>query len=180
MLNPSLCNVATGKQSQGLPVGLLEFIVLAEACLIDVDNFLLRQDVPFTRYVDDFRIFCTSRNRQSSLNTHWLNTFFRSIDSRSSPRRAPSRISKNSLKEELSDPEEVEQQARVDRMNQLFKEIAEENGPYWYEGLDEDNEEEILSQAQKDSFIALFEQSRQKASTPSRPRATPTAQRLEE
>ena len=60
-------NVLTGKQSQGLPVGPFASIVLAEACLIDVDNFLLRQDVRHTRYADDFRIFCESRKQAIEL-----------------------------------------------------------------------------------------------------------------
>jgi hypothetical protein len=43
-------------------------------------------------------------------------------------------------------------------VNQLFKEISDENGPYWYEGLETESEEELLNQAQKESFIALFEE----------------------
>jgi reverse transcriptase-like protein len=48
----------TAKQSRGAPVGPSVSILLAEAVLTDVDNFLLRLGVPFTRFVDDFRIFC--------------------------------------------------------------------------------------------------------------------------
>jgi reverse transcriptase-like protein len=154
----SFLNVLTGKQSQGLPVGPFASIVLAEACLIDVDNFLLRKDVPFTRYVDDFRIFCTSRRQAIELK-HALAEYLFSVHrlSLESTKSLIAHVEKF-IREELSDPEEIEQQARVERMNQVFKEIADESGPYWYEGLDEDNEEEILDQAQKDSFIALFEE----------------------
>jgi len=49
------------KQSRGLPVGPIPSIVLAEALLTDVDNFLLRRGASHVRYVDDFRIFCGSR-----------------------------------------------------------------------------------------------------------------------
>ena len=45
------------KSSQGIPVGSAASIVMAEAVLIDVDNFLKNQGVQHTRYVDDFRIF---------------------------------------------------------------------------------------------------------------------------
>lgn len=45
------------KSSQGIPVGPAASIVMAEAVLIDVDNFIRNQAVPHTRYVDDFRIF---------------------------------------------------------------------------------------------------------------------------
>ena len=59
-------NQLTSKQSQGLPVGPLGSNVLAEASLIDVDNFLLRQGSPHVRYVDDFRIFCRSQRKLSN------------------------------------------------------------------------------------------------------------------
>jgi hypothetical protein len=62
-------NQLTAKQSQGLPVGPLASIVLAEACLTDVDNFLRRLDIEHVRYVDDFRIFCKSA-RVNGLETH--------------------------------------------------------------------------------------------------------------
>jgi len=48
------------KPSQGIPVGPAASIVMAEAVLIDVDNFLKNQGVQHTRYVDDFRIFGNS------------------------------------------------------------------------------------------------------------------------
>jgi len=51
------------KTSQGIPVGPAASIVLAEATMIDVDQFLMNKDVEHSRYVDDFRIFSTSRDR---------------------------------------------------------------------------------------------------------------------
>lgn len=48
----------TGGQSRGLPVGPTASIVFSEACLSDVDMFLMRKGYTHTRYVDDFRIFC--------------------------------------------------------------------------------------------------------------------------
>lgn len=48
------------KSSQGIPVGPAASIVMAEAVLMDVDNFVKNQAVPHTRYVDDFRIFANS------------------------------------------------------------------------------------------------------------------------
>jgi len=49
-------------QSRGLPVGPLASVPLAEACLNDVDHYLLGKGWQHTRYVDDFRIFCRSRS----------------------------------------------------------------------------------------------------------------------
>jgi hypothetical protein len=48
-------------QSRGLPVGPMVSVPLAEACLDDVDRHLLGKGWKHTRYVDDFRIFCRSR-----------------------------------------------------------------------------------------------------------------------
>jgi hypothetical protein len=52
-----------GKASQGIPVGPAASIVMAEAVLIDVDEFLASRGVVHTRYVDDFRIFSNSYNQ---------------------------------------------------------------------------------------------------------------------
>ena len=153
----SFLNQLTGKQSQGLPVGPFASIVLAEACLIDVDNFLLRQNVPYTRYVDDFRMFCTSRRQAIELK-HDLAEYLFSVHrlSLESSKSAIKHVNRF-VKTEMSDPEEIEQQARVNRMNLLFKEVVDEGGPYWFEGLDEGTENELLNKAQKESFIAVFE-----------------------
>lgn len=51
-----------GSVSQGVPVGPAASIVMAEALLIDVDNFILNHGCQFTRYVDDFRIFSNSES----------------------------------------------------------------------------------------------------------------------
>jgi hypothetical protein len=43
--------------SQGVPVGPAASIIMAEATLIDVDNFIIESGFQHTRYVDDIRIF---------------------------------------------------------------------------------------------------------------------------
>jgi len=45
------------KDSYGLPVGNVASRILAEVALIDVDEYLLSQDVNFTRFVDDYKLF---------------------------------------------------------------------------------------------------------------------------
>lgn len=47
----------SGRDSYGLPVGSNGSRILAEASLIDIDNFLLSHDVDFIRFVDDYRMF---------------------------------------------------------------------------------------------------------------------------
>jgi hypothetical protein len=55
-----LNNLNASQHSRGIPVGPTGSIPLSEACLNDVDNFLIRNGIKHTRYVDDFRIFCNS------------------------------------------------------------------------------------------------------------------------
>ena len=46
-----------GKTSQGIPVGPAASVVMSEALMTDIDQFLNSFGLPFTRYVDDIRIF---------------------------------------------------------------------------------------------------------------------------
>ena len=46
-----------GRDSYGLPVGGDASRILAEASLLDLDRFLVRRNIPYIRFVDDFRIF---------------------------------------------------------------------------------------------------------------------------
>lgn len=55
------------KSSQGIPVGPAASIILAEAIMIDIDNFLINKGVFHTRYVDDFRIFSDSKDKLVSV-----------------------------------------------------------------------------------------------------------------
>ena len=55
------------KASKGIPVGPVASIVLAEAIMIDIDNFLINKGVFHTRYVDDFRIFSNSKEKLNSV-----------------------------------------------------------------------------------------------------------------
>ncbi|MBK3748483.1 RNA-directed DNA polymerase [Stutzerimonas balearica] len=49
------------KASQGIPVGPAASVVLAEAILIDIDQFIANNHVEHVRYVDDIRIFSDSQ-----------------------------------------------------------------------------------------------------------------------
>lgn len=51
----------SNQHSQGIPIGPSGSIILAEAAMIDVDDFLARGGYRFCRYVDDFRIFFQSK-----------------------------------------------------------------------------------------------------------------------
>lgn len=58
----------SNRDSYGLPVGSNASRILAEAALIEVDNYLISQKVDFCRFVDDYRIFA----KDSATAHHWL------------------------------------------------------------------------------------------------------------
>ena len=58
----------SNRDSYGLPVGSNASRILAEASLIEVDNYLLSQNVNFCRFVDDYRIFA----KDAATAHHWL------------------------------------------------------------------------------------------------------------
>lgn len=47
----------SNRDSYGIPVGSNASRILAEASLIEVDNYLISKDIDFCRFVDDYRIF---------------------------------------------------------------------------------------------------------------------------
>lgn len=47
--------------SYGIPIGNIPSRLLADLVIDDVDRLLLSEGVTFTRFVDDYRIFCNSR-----------------------------------------------------------------------------------------------------------------------
>lgn len=59
----------SNRDSYGLPVGSNASRILAEATLIEVDDYLLSHNVDFCRFVDDYRIFaCNSETAQHHLS----------------------------------------------------------------------------------------------------------------
>ena len=150
-------NQLTAKQSQGLPVGPTASAVLAEACLIDVDNFLLRQNVPHVRYADDFHIFCTSR-RQAIEIRHALSEYLFAVHRLSLESSKSSVQHVTQFLKELSDPEEAEQQAKVDKLSELIHTFEEEHGGYWFEDPESPDESEMFGQAEKEVLADLFRQ----------------------
>ncbi len=73
LANPNLAGTArsieqfllrlNSNSSQGVPVGPAASIVMSEAVLSDVDEFLRTKGFPYCRYVDDLRVFGSDRRR---------------------------------------------------------------------------------------------------------------------
>ena len=58
----------SNRDSYGLPVGSNASRILAEAALIEVDNYLISKKVDFCRFVDDYRFFASD----AAIAHHWL------------------------------------------------------------------------------------------------------------
>ncbi len=113
-----LMNFTRG-QSQGIPTGPSASIILSEACLSDVDNFLLRKGYSHTRYVDDFRIFCrTLEEANKALHdlTEYLYTSHRLT---LQGHKTIIFDVHEFMTRELVDPEEVEENSRTEKLKNL-------------------------------------------------------------
>lgn len=58
----------SNRDSYSLPVGSNASRILAEAALIEVDNYLVSQNIDFCRFVDDYRFFA----KDAATAHHWL------------------------------------------------------------------------------------------------------------
>jgi hypothetical protein len=65
------------KDSYGLPIGSNASRILAEATLIDIDNYLIDEGIEYTRYVDDFRFFAIDSNTAQQWITKLITKLFR-------------------------------------------------------------------------------------------------------
>jgi Reverse transcriptase (RNA-dependent DNA polymerase) len=156
-----LSNINSGHHSRGLPVGPSASILLAEACLADVDNFLIRKGYSHTRYVDDFRIFCANYHEAVSA-LHDLSEYLYTAHRLSFQSSKTQIMSKDDFrKEELVDPEQLEVKSKKEKIQELFHQIASAH----YEGSDEDEfelddstEAELLRDTIGDLFKSLVSQ----------------------
>ncbi|EHH2475234.1 reverse transcriptase [Vibrio vulnificus] len=55
------------KASQGIPVGPAASIIMSEATLVDIDEFISNKGIEHARYVDDFRIYANSRKELENI-----------------------------------------------------------------------------------------------------------------
>lgn len=142
------------KQSRGVPVGPYASIVLAEACLNDVDAFLIRKGRTHVRYVDDFRIFCRSRWEAISLLHDLTEYLYTSHRMSLQTGKTKIRTVDEFKQKEIFDPAEEEERGKMDRLRQLMEEIAEATGYTVY--AEEDLDPLSVSQAVRDNLADLF------------------------
>ena len=145
-----LMNFTRG-QSRGIPIGPSASVIFSEACLSDVDNFLLRKGYIHTRYVDDFRIFCQNlEEAYKALHdlTEYLYTAHRLALQTHKTRFYET---KDFIDKELIDPEELEAKTKEEKLNSL-KEFFEQ-----YQEFDGKTEPDFIDTVIRDNLVELFE-----------------------
>jgi hypothetical protein len=149
-----LMNLA-GRYSRGIPVGPSGSILLAEACLADVDSFLLRKGYEHTRYVDDFRVFC----RDYSEANHALHDLSEYL-------YTSHRLALQSGKTDimpidkfaaayLVDPEEVEQTKKTQKISIILQQLSRHT--VYGTATEDDLSPEELREVVKQNLIELFD-----------------------
>ncbi len=151
-----LMNLTRG-QSRGVPVGPSASILLAEACLNDVDSFLLRKGYAHSRYVDDFRIFCINRIEAYKV-LHDISEYLYTSH------RLALQSSKTNIQDitqfiekELIDPEKIEEQNKAHKINELVQKCSEHpNYPGLENVLYQQKSELDLNEIVRENLIELF------------------------
>lgn len=153
-----LGNLNSRHHSRGLPVGPSASVLLAEACLADVDTFLIRKGYQHTRYVDDFRIFCGTREQALSA-LHDLTEYLFTTHRLSLQGNKTKIFAKDDFrKTELVDPQGMEVQSKQEKIQELLNEIdySPYNGfdPADFE-VDDSTEAELLRDTIRELFVQL-------------------------
>ncbi|MCG3190145.1 MAG: hypothetical protein LKCHEGNO_02762 [Burkholderiaceae bacterium] len=144
----------TGGQSRGIPVGPTASVVFSEACLSDVDLFLIRKGYVHTRYVDDFRIFCANESiawRALHDLTEYLYTAHRLALQSNKTRMLDVR---DFVDKELIDPHRVEETT----IEQKLALIAEQASIYGdAEEIDDESLNEVVRENLRELFVEALE-----------------------
>lgn len=147
-------NKVSARHSRGVPVGPMASIILAEACLIDVDSLLITRGWSHTRYVDDFRVF--GQSYEECLNalhslTDYLYTGHR-LCLQSSKTRI--RLVETFIERDLKDPERLAEQGKIDKLQALIDQLRDITG-YTF-NLD-DLADSDVNDAVRDSLKEVFQ-----------------------
>lgn len=115
----------SNKDSYGIPVGNVASRILAEAALIDIDQYLLSEGVKFTRYIDDYRLFAPSllvaQEWMNKLTTRLFRDGLMLNTGKTQIRKAHPKA--------LANQEEPKEKA-ADEAEQVLKEITKLTGGY--------------------------------------------------
>ena len=137
--------------SHGIPVGPVASIIMAEATLLDIDEFITSNGFIHTRYVDDFRIFSDSRIELIRLHqklTHYLYATHRLVLASAKTGIVPTQLF---LETVLDDPEETERR----EIHQALE--AVEIGQYQMDEPEGTGEEATAAAQRPRVYVALME-----------------------
>jgi len=145
--------------SKGIPVGPGASIVMAEASLIDVDEFILERTANYTRYVDDIRVFSHDRLELETI-LHDLTQYLYSAH-RLNLSSAKTKVieSKTFIESELRNPEMTEKEAIQKALKDLN--IDYDNGypsyepPTDIESLPSENRIKVVGTALRDLLVEI-------------------------
>lgn len=129
------------KVSKGIPVGPAASIIMAEALLIDIDQFVENKGFKYTRYVDDFRFFSDTKEELIMLE-HDL-TQYLYHNHRLTLEGSKTKLTDTDyfVENYLQDPEIVERDKVEEEIDKLNEKV---HNFYWE--FEEDFEEEIPDQ----------------------------------
>ena len=128
-----LFNLTGNHHSRGLPVGPSASILLAEACLIDIDEYLQGNGYIHTRYVDDFRIFCKTFQQANTVLhdiSEYLYTAHRLYCQANKTKIQPI---EQFAQLELQDPEQLENQSKAEKINSVLAELLNLTGYIYFQ-----------------------------------------------
>ncbi|MGN6387181.1 MAG: RNA-directed DNA polymerase [Verrucomicrobiota bacterium] len=149
-----LSNLTAHHHSRGLPVGPSASILLSEACLADVDNYLIRKGYKHTRYVDDFRVFCDSE-RKAIQGLHDLSEYLYTAHRLTFQGGKTRLLEKSRFQQlELTNPEDLEKTSKMSH----FKELLDGFDFSPYGDVDPEAIGEVEKEAVRDTIKDLFEE----------------------
>lgn len=143
----------TAKQTQGVPVGPTPSILLAESVLSDVDTFLLRHGHTFTRFVDDFRVFCGSRRQAMRIYHDLADYLYTAHRLTLEPQKTRVLRVETFGKRELVDPEQMEKRSKVKKLQEVIQNILFESG---YSIGEDDLLEKDKQKIVRENLLTLF------------------------
>lgn len=115
----------SAKQSRSLPVGPHASIVLAEACMNDVDQHLAGLGYAHVRYVDDFRIFCGSEAEAVRAIHDLCDYLFTSHRLALNPSKTRVHTVRAFSQRYVEQPEQVERKKRREKISEQIDALVE-------------------------------------------------------
>ena len=128
--------------SYGIPVGNIPSRLLAELVIDDVDRILLSEGINFTRFVDDYRIFCDSREEAYKNLSKLANALYDTQHGLTLQAQKTKILSSDDF---IRDILETKEKKEIDSLASKFRDILEDLGldnPYESFDIDDLSPEE--------------------------------------